>query len=750
MCRKVAGIAAIVWLMATSRVLALGLGDIEVHSALNEPFRAVVGLTSASDEELEQLKVKLASREAFQRAGIPRPLILSDFQFQVERTDTGRPVIRISTRDAVDEPFLDFLLEAAWSKGRLVRQYTVLIDPPYTMPAAPVAPRAPRTQAPAVEPAPAPEREAARPTPAAAPPAVSPPASVPARPAASAPARPAASPAPAADRYGPVKRNETLWTIASKLRPDREVSVQQMMLALQRSNPQAFTDNNINNLRAGAVLAVPDREEIMSLSRSGALQEARRQYEQWKAARGAQSTDTATTESPEAAGETTESRLQLVPPEEEVTGEAGAGASAPDLSDTERESAQTAPEEAPDLQQQVTRMAEEAEASRAQSSELLNRVSELEEQVASMQRLLELKDSQLASMQNRLEAEQETPAQARGAADAASSAEGTASQETAEAREVDEPNGLIDRLLDNPVLTALGVLVAMILGGFLWASTRQRRNDDLFSEEPTLASRLSESMAETQSAGPEIVVKENRVFNELPEDISPLESDTESDPLAEADVFIAYGRVQQAEDVIKDALKRSPENLDLKVKLMEVYHAAGNAAAFDTHAEGLRRQVNQDDPLWMKVATMGHELSPENPAYKIAAAHKTDSDVDFEMDLSGMEEIEQKAEEKASVDEGLGLDYLDREQAGDVQPEEVDFNLEDLEQDTAREDAAADQETEEGILDSGDEVGTKLDLARAYIDMGDPDSARNILEEVLEEGNPEQRNEAEDLVSQIA
>ena len=148
MLRKDVIIAAVLWLVTTSQAVALGLGDIEVQSALNDPFRAVIELTSATDEELEKLKVNIASPEAFKKAGIFRAHLLTSLLFKVERTTAGKPVIRVSTMDPIQEPFLEFLLEVAWERGRLLRQYTVLVDPPYTMPAVPVAPRPPVTQAP--------------------------------------------------------------------------------------------------------------------------------------------------------------------------------------------------------------------------------------------------------------------------------------------------------------------------------------------------------------------------------------------------------------------------------------------------------------------------------------------------------------------------------------------------------------------------------------------------------------------------
>ena len=262
MFRKPAVAAGVLLLAVSTRMHALGLGEIDVRSALNEPFDAQVTLTSASNEQLETLRVSIASSEAFARAGIPRTAILREFEFAVERSGDGKPVIRISTDDPIREPFMDFLLEAAWPSGRMLKQYTILVDPPYTMPAAPPAPVAAVTPAPraqvAVTPAPAPGRQ----------PVTAP---------STAPARVTATPGPAPSTYGPVKRNDTLWKIASQVRPGSDISMEQMMLALQRANPDAFAGNNINNLQRGAVLQVPSREEILTQSAAEARAETRRQ-----------------------------------------------------------------------------------------------------------------------------------------------------------------------------------------------------------------------------------------------------------------------------------------------------------------------------------------------------------------------------------------------------------------------------------------------------------------------------------------
>ena len=196
-------------------------------------------------------------------------------------------------------------------------------------------------------------------------------------------------------------------------------------------------------------------------------------------------------------------------------------------------------------------------------------------------------------------------------------------------------------MLENPVLAGLGVLVAMILGGFLWSSTRHRKQEDIFSDEPTLASQMSAARNEEPPVTRRIEVSDTSVMSDLaPSDMSPLQGDETSDPLTEADVFIAYGRVQQAEDVIKNALQGDPDNHALKMKLIEIYHAAGNSAAFDAQAAAFRETVDEDDPDWQRVASMGYELSPANPLYQTAMSQSPvrDGEVDFDMDLAGMEE----------------------------------------------------------------------------------------------------------------
>jgi pilus assembly protein FimV len=749
MSRKLAIAAFMLCLSATSSVYAIGLGDIEIQSMLNEPLNAVIELTSASKQELNELKVTIAPREAFQKMGISRTNILNDFKFSVEQPQRGLPVIRVTTQQPVREPFLDFLIEASWSKGHLLRQYTLLVDPPVTMQAAPPVQRAPVRQAPS----PSPEVK-------------QPPSPAPV---------PVAAPVTAthitvtpgeADKYGPVKRNQTLWDIAKRVRPDSDISMQQMMIALLRANPEAFVDSNINNLKAGSTLQIPGRDEILALDKAAASRDARRQYTEWQQSRStaqAATTATATATATETVKEsqpqatpstasapagTPESRLQLVAPDEEAI----KGAVVPGAPEGGAEAQTPGSQE---LLQQLALATEEAEAGRAQSEELQSRVGKLEEQVADMQRLIELKDTQLANLQNRLAAQNQTTSNTTGDASPETDAPAANRSETqvkgapeANPRGGSKPDGIIDRLMENPVLAGLGVLVAMILGGFLWSSTRHRKQEDIFKDEPTLASQMSAARNDKLPVTPRIAADDTSMLGDLASsDMSPLQGDETSDPLTEADVFIAYDRVQQAEDVIKTALQGDPDNRDFKMKLIEIYHAAGNAAAFDAQAAIFRATVSEDDPDWQRIVSMGHEISPSNPLYQAAMSKSPvrDGEVDFDMDIDGMEETDSVINESGdTAGDDIGLDYDTGAKVAGNASEHLDFNLDELTLDQEEDDLT------EGLLQESDEIGTKLDLARAYMDMGDPDGARGILEEVIEEGNDEQKTEAENLIARIA
>ena len=734
MFRKSTIALALLLLTLSFRLYALGLGEIDMQSVLNQPMSADISLISDAGTDLSRVKVKLASREAHERLGLSRAKILSNFSFDVVVDGRGKPVIHVSSFDPVREPYLEFLLEMVWENGRMVREYTVLVDPPVTMRATPVAPVAPTVRTPGPGPAITEPVRQSRPV------------------QAPKPAASAFTPAPvqkkSAELYGPVRREETLWSISDRLRPDRDISVKQMMIALQQANPHAFENNNINNLKAGATLKVPDRDAILAISKRQARIEAERQYKEWREERSVAKTAVKKPAEDLPVKETTvvaetEAQLKLTPPE----GDAVAGSASNSVAgETGLEASG-----AGDVRQQLALASEEIEAGRAQSKELQSRVLELEAQIEKMQRLLELRSDELAGMQNQaggqaaepVAGEEEQPAESVSdneivaATEAGDVAEEAEAEDTTVAADVDspatEPRGLVNRLMDNPVLAGLGVLVAMLLGGFLWGSIRKQSSQGMFNDEPTLDKHLADVSGDTpESAGPTLNISDPGMFGEAATDSMGVStSDAASDPVTEADVYLAYGRIQQAEDVLQAALQVDPENVAVQAKLLWVYHAAGNVAAFDSAASEYRQSVPEDDSQWKRIAAMGYELSPENELYRSAkvGAGEEDNVVEFNMNLSGLDDMSPRATMTADANTG---------ETGAL-PESLEFSLDDADEDAA-----------EGLLASADEVATKLDLARAYLDMEDPEGARSILQEVIEEGNEEQKSEAESLISNIA
>jgi len=365
---------------------ALGLGDLSSKSTLNQNFQGDISLLSVEPEELDAVRVKLADAEAFSRAGVERPFYLSLLRFEPTLTAKGRPVIRVTSEFPIREPFMNFLIEVNWPNGRLLREYTVLLDPPTTT--------------------------MRRPSPVAAPTKAAPAPAVPKATTAAAPAPSAAAPLPqpstaasaGASEYGPVKSNETAWSIAKKLRP-RGVSMEQMMMALLDANPQAFLEGNVNLLRSGQILRVPSVADIQQLSRQDARQAYRQQQDEWLARRNQrlqQAAESEATVSAEAGAEgqaaETGDKLRIATARPEGSGEAGAG-----------DDDATSPT-ADDLQSRLLVARENAETTRQEAENLRTRVDELQARLQDMQRLLSLKDEQLAQLQDRVGLEQQVAA----------------------------------------------------------------------------------------------------------------------------------------------------------------------------------------------------------------------------------------------------------------------------------------------------------------------------------------------------
>ncbi|MGI9329238.1 MAG: FimV/HubP family polar landmark protein [Gammaproteobacteria bacterium] len=631
-------ILVLAWILP-STVFALGLGEIDLKSALNQPFLAEIPVTSASSDEVTDLEVALASNDTFDRYGLILPAFMLDFEFAVTARD-GRSFIRVSSRNPVIEPFVTMLLEVKWAQGRLLREYTVLLDPPIFDAAVAAAPVAPSAPAPAAAPQPvqrpaAPREPARAPTPAPAPAPV-----------------PAARPLPAANpgSFGPVQRNETLWGIAQRTRPDPAMDINQMMLAIYAANPEAF-NGNINRLRAGAILRIPDAAEVSSVSRPDAFAEVRRQNSAWR--QDEPPTDTA--------------RLRLVPP---PSGEA----------------------ETPE-----PTVSAEAGATPADAA-LSGRVSDLEAELANRERLLQLRNEELAELQDQLaQLRQQELDKLIAEGESAELAEPVtelpgetlepepAPDETTVPAQAPEPTrstlppvvsapadepSFIGQLLGS-IWLYVGLGVALLAG--LLLARRRRGGDEPTGTWETLGgdeviddqSRLSterlrapvgdaeektfvvEEVPAEDSFGLEVgsgteVMEINRSGDqELPLE-KTLSSDgalnlDQSDPLAEAEFHSAYGLYDQAADLLNAAIEVEPDRLDLRRKLIEVNFSWDNSGAFLKAATEYNDRIEPgSDSFWNKVLVMGKQLCPNEALFEGApGATVGGDDLDLALDDEG-------------------------------------------------------------------------------------------------------------------
>lgn len=417
-------LAGLALALASAGALALGLGEIEVKSGPGEPFLAEIPIIASDPTEIDGAQARLASPETFARVGLAPPQGLVDgLRFEVTRNAHGHAVVRVSSAEPVDVPSLSFLIEVDWGRGRLVREYSALVD----------APRAAEAAQPIIEtpmplppdtiprlPAAAAQETAATREPATA--TAQDPAATRAGAAAADPASRVADPPArsAPDGAVTVAAGQTLFGIARDLQANAGgASLPQWMIGMLRANPQAFADGNINRLRAGAVLRVPERAEVEALGAAEAQALVREHIARWRQARAPlpQPADTGATPAATAAAPAP----GAAPGEGAGPGSAASGARLQIAPAAAAGAERTAIPSGADagtgddmLTSEQLRQAREDLATRdAEMQELRTRVAELERLQQQQAQLIEMKDDDLAAAQQRLAQQQ---AQSPGAA----------------------------------------------------------------------------------------------------------------------------------------------------------------------------------------------------------------------------------------------------------------------------------------------------------------------------------------------
>ncbi len=634
-------VACAVLLSASAQ--AAGLGKLTVLSSLGQPLRAEIELTSVASDESGALVAKLAPGEAFRLANIEFNPTLLSLRFTVEQRN-GRQYIKITSTQPVNEPFVDMLLELSWSNGRLVREYTFLLDPVelrQTQPAqvavpndvagvnAPAAaPRSARTPAPAVAAPSAPKREKAEKAEKlekADKPEKAEKAEKPVK-LAKEPA--AAQPAGATSGDYKVKAGDSLGRIASQLKPS-DVSLDMMLVALYRANPDAFVGNNMNRLRSGQILALPTNEAIHATADADARGVVVAHTADFNAYRNklanqvAQSTPTKAPEASQSAtGKITAKVAERPTVANESKDQLKLSKAAPSASAVAKAG------------KGATGSAEDMIAKQQQLAEAAARVKELEKNAAELERLTAL-NAKLAADKKKAAAAVVAPVPVPVAAPVAAPtpAPVVAAVPPAPKPLVVKPKpapkvvapaepGLLDLAREN--MTSLGAaLAALLLGVGALAYTRRKKNASSPSETSLMGATSTQTPSLFAETGGQSVDTSNSVFNSsFAPSASQLDTN-EVDPVAEADVYIAYGRDAQAEEILKEALRTHPERHPVRLKLLEIYATRKDPRAFETQASELYAMTKGQGDEWAQAAAMGLTIDPLNPLYAGAAAPAT-------------------------------------------------------------------------------------------------------------------------------
>jgi pilus assembly protein FimV len=861
-------------------VFALGLGKLTVQSGLGQPLSATIELTSAQKDELDTLRARIADPAVYRDNNVQYPAAMSRARIVVEQNANGTPYLRVTTSQAVNDAFLDLLVELNWATGRVVRDYTFLLDPPSGTDTQAVEPAAP------IRAAGAPASEAERGT-----------------------RRPAAAATGAAASAGgsyTVKRGDTLSKIAQQARPEN-VSLEQMLVALFRSNENAFDERNMNRLRTGQIVSIPQADQIAGIPQSEATQVVRVQAADWRAYRarvaGAAPATDETAAKQSASGRITTAVEDKAGPAQpgkdqlRVSRQAGTGAAA------------------------GTALAEDLAAKNKALSEANSRVAELEKTVRDLQRAVELKNQTMSSLQASAEAAKgkaaerpaeepkvaaptaatTTPAPTPASTPAAASppapaavvpppAMPAATPSPTEAKATESPSpetkapevkaepkavvpkaappkkaspkpepSFIDDLFGNTPTWAIGGGALVLLAGIAGIIAARRRKTTRFEDSIISGTDIKTNTVFGSTGGGVVNTGDNSLASDFSrEGLGNIDTD-EVDPIAEAEVYLAYGRDAQAEEILKDALKKDPQRQEIYLKLLEIHSQHNKPSAFETVASELYSVSGGQGEVWQKAMALGRQLDPSNPLFTeaggaafaaapvaaaaaVAAAEPPPSDtqvfsvppeikpepraatpLDFSLDddISLAPSSGEEPKTPAAILAGAAQEVAKSSRAADsridapftgskasasdkfvplndsvsLEPESVpkfdlDFHLDEPVRaappapqtkhapervlatagapapQLARPAAAIeldkldlafdpDRSTFEdptpSVLDGQwHDAATKLDLAKAYQEMGDVEGAREILQEVLHEGDDEQKSEAKTLLSKLA
>ena len=849
-------LGVVVAMMLSTTVSAVGMGGINVASALGEPLKAEIDLVSISKSEKDSLVARLASPDSYKNAGLEYPYG-NNFKFEIKSRADGQSYISASSVQPVNDPFVSLLVELTWSAGKLSREYTFLLDPPGY-----VAEQPAKAQVQAV----APEVQAATPATAAS--------TVPAAPEGSAvtsalqaapvvtvapeeqaPAEAAAQPeeqtAPMETAAQPeeqavpmetetgqeqvampvaaepkewieVQRGDTLYKIAARYKL-ANMNLDRMLVALYRANANKFDGRNMNRIRAGKILQLPSDQEVTSVSLPEAIKEIHAQASDWNAYRQKLASAASMSSQPQdaqqvATGKISSSIADMAPVAK------GSAKEVLKLSKGEAPGDQVGPGGKPMSEQDKKNAAmEDAIAKNKAMKEEQERAALLEKNMKDMQRLAKLQTEAAASAQ---QPPPPPPAAAKSAVSVTTTVKPKPAPKPVQAKPVQakpEPS-LVDQILAEPLYLGGGAAVLVLLGvaGYM----RHRRKKNFWIEESGQSAddivEISGHMTAPVHPSPDT----GDFTGTASAQASPVSDNV--DPISEADLFLNFGRDVQAEEILKEALQSTPNNHQIHLKLLGIYAARKDARAFSAIAQQL--QGSGDDDAWQQAVAMGRKLDPDNPMYGGGGGFRSMEDtgsatvqtpafnaaaeaenvpkpqpsaLDFDFDVGATAAPEAPSPEQDFLDSTQRTSIMSADGSLIPQGAEMDFDITskspsmpEEEQETSKPaddggmpftldfpvektvdkrasaavpdvglaginlnfddmgasgGSAAEGPASEGTAsgnqdDHWQEVATKLDLAKAYHEMGDASGAREILEEVLREGDTEQREAAQNLI----
>lgn len=866
---------------------AVSMGGADVSSALGQPLRVKVAIETASKAEANSLSARLAAQDTFKAAGMDYPFHLPALSFQLEKdTITGEMVLAITSVKPINDPFVRLLVEVSWSSGKLLREYTFLLDPPgyavgqplpaVVMPIEPVITDVPglpliETETVAAEDG---ELSSKEPVSAAVSTAISIPEKVAVEPIADV-NRPsvttgtvssastaidvpqmAAGEIPTEQSAPPVltKRGDTLVAIALRVKPP-EVSLERMLLALYRANASAFDNKNMNQLRVGRVVRIPELEEINTITQSQAKKEIRIQVADWNAYRQKLAAATQIAPAKETAQQEASGKIDTTVADKALVAKK-----------TAKEVVKLSKGEAPE--EQVTAggtakstlskqaQAEEATAQAKALKDNKERVALLEKTKEDAQRLAQLNAQQAGEAAKSDHSVKPTPL------DVLTKTPSESADTDARPKPVlpppvpvEEPSffaflldGMpsLDEILEDPLYQLVGVALLLVLGGLSWFILRRNkyikkklRYSGNADDDTGSAGRVSVPVASSPDTGD--FTTSSSAAAAAPIAAVPAISE-DVDPISEAELFLTFGRDEQAEEILKEALLKTPDNAPVLLKLLSIYATRHDISEFSKVA--LKVKDLGDSEAWERVRVMGRKLEPANPVYGGSGIASSLDTVSMSTPPLVMFEVggeKEKLPAAMDLDLGLGgfttpkvdsnstqvmnapplsniMDFditASHTNINAMSPSDILSTASDLSDNifdvTASANPAANQSASAFDVSSADtkkvdmgmeftldfptpeppkqvestplnaglsdislnldmpfttvpasapigdeakgsgwhDVATKIDLAKAYREMGDGMSAKEILEEVLREGDEQQRAEANSLLQQI-